>query len=142
LYLWYKFKSIRRKLIVKHVKPKEETPKSTEIVNDLPHQIIIEENVMLYPRLSAWGQAKFNGLVSKIFIAQQTPMYMSTHPHIHAHITQSPSRHLLSWGLGLVGTAPISYSTYLWVLLHMHSEMHASYPTPETVPLMELINKF
>jgi len=53
LYLWYKFKSIPRKLIVKHVKPKQETPKSTEIVNDLPHQIIIEENVMLYSRLSA-----------------------------------------------------------------------------------------
>jgi len=53
LYLWYKFKSIPRKLIVKYVKSKEETPKGTEIVNDLPNQINIEDNVMLYPRLSA-----------------------------------------------------------------------------------------
>jgi len=52
LYLWYKLKSIPRKLIVKYVQPKEETPKSTEIVKDLPNQINIEENVMLYPRLS------------------------------------------------------------------------------------------
>jgi len=52
LYLWYKFKNIPRKLIVKYIKPKEETPKSTEIVNDLPNQINIEENIMLYPRLS------------------------------------------------------------------------------------------
>jgi len=53
LYLWYKFKSIPRKRIVKYVKSKEETPKGTEIVNDLPNQINIEDNVMLYPRLSA-----------------------------------------------------------------------------------------
>jgi len=44
LYLWYKFKSIP--------KTKEETPKGTEILNDLPNQINIEENVTLYPRLS------------------------------------------------------------------------------------------
>jgi len=52
LYLWYKFKSIPRKLIIKYVKSKEETPKGTEILNDLPNQINIEENVTLYPRLS------------------------------------------------------------------------------------------
>jgi len=46
LYLWYKFKSITSKLIVKYVKSKEETPKGTEIAYDLPNQINIEENVM------------------------------------------------------------------------------------------------
>jgi len=25
----------------------------------------------------------------------RTPMYMSTHPHIHTHVMQLPSRHLL-----------------------------------------------
>jgi len=53
LYFWYKFKSIPRRLIVKYIKPKEETPKSTEFVNDLPNQINIEENVMLYPKQSS-----------------------------------------------------------------------------------------
>jgi len=85
LYLWYEFKSIPRKLIVKYVKPKEETPKSTEILNDLPNQINIEENVMA--KLNRWG--------SDISIAPHTRMYMSTHPHKHAHITQSPSRYPL-----------------------------------------------
>jgi len=34
-------------------------------------------------------------IYSDISIVPHTPMYMSTHPHIHAHIMQSPSRHPL-----------------------------------------------
>jgi len=51
LYLLYTFKSIQRKLIVKYVKSKKETSKSTEVVNDVPNQINTEEYVILYPTL-------------------------------------------------------------------------------------------
>jgi len=62
LYLWYKLKSIPRKLIVKFVKSKEETPKGTEIVNNLPNQINIEENVNV---LIEPTKAKVNSCITK-----------------------------------------------------------------------------
>lgn len=49
LYLVYKFKSIPKKLIVKY--KKEEQPIQDQIVND--QTIVPENNIMLYPTLSA-----------------------------------------------------------------------------------------
>jgi len=108
LYLLYTFKSIQRKLIVKYVKSKKETSKSTEVVNDVPNQINTEEYVILYPTLCTWGQAKFKGWGSDISIAPHNSMYMSTHPHTQLHQTKIyPSDNLgTPISLYLIASAP------------------------------------
>jgi len=58
---------------------------------------------LLYPftlRVTGIKTISVNGRLYSIVKLQgmlrpRTPMYMSTHPHIHTHIMQSPSRHLL-----------------------------------------------